>query len=203
LRSWKGSSPVGWLAGQFVVARRRIVAVLFGASSENTASRPRTHEINAPSSSWRTRRNASSRGSSRPSRSSSPATRTQVWPGVEVFAAQAVAATLEGEDLGVVDQSIDHRGGGHVVAEDLRDRRSPPRAGGPSASAAWAKVAGTSVSTEMGIREANASASAPARRGVSTRRSANCENGATASNAVEVRDTQWAKAPGGAAPSPK
>jgi len=38
---------------------------------------------------------------------------------VEVFAAQAVAVAFEGEDLGVVDEPVDHGGGGHVVAEDF------------------------------------------------------------------------------------
>ena len=36
--------------------------------------------------------------------------------GVEVFAAQAVTVAFEGEDFGVVDEPVDHRGGGHVVA---------------------------------------------------------------------------------------
>src|SRR3954453_7091872 len=40
-------------------------------------------------------------------------------PGVEVLAAQAVAVAFEREDLAVVDEPVDHRGGGHVVAEDL------------------------------------------------------------------------------------
>src|SRR3954451_11637919 len=40
-------------------------------------------------------------------------------PGVEVLAFEAVAVALEREDLAVVDESVDHRGGGHVVAEDL------------------------------------------------------------------------------------
>jgi hypothetical protein len=35
------------------------------------------------------------------------------------FAAQPVDVALQGNDLGVVDQPVDHRGGGHVVAEDL------------------------------------------------------------------------------------
>lgn len=39
--------------------------------------------------------------------------------GVEVFASEPVAVAFEGEDLGVVDQPVDHRGGGHVVTEDL------------------------------------------------------------------------------------
>jgi hypothetical protein len=32
---------------------------------------------------------------------------------------EAVAVALEGDDLGVVDGAVDHRGGDHVVAEDL------------------------------------------------------------------------------------
>src|SRR5215216_3954931 len=43
-------------------------------------------------------------------------------PGVEVFAAEAVTVALEREDLAVVDEPVDHRGGGHVVAEDLAPR---------------------------------------------------------------------------------
>jgi hypothetical protein len=35
------------------------------------------------------------------------------------FAAQAVAVAFEREDLGVVDEPVDHCGGRHVVAEDL------------------------------------------------------------------------------------
>src|SRR5256885_1876916 len=42
--------------------------------------------------------------------------------GVEVLAAQPVAVAFEAEDFGVVDQPVDHRGGGHVVAEDLSPR---------------------------------------------------------------------------------
>jgi hypothetical protein len=38
---------------------------------------------------------------------------------VELFAAQAVALAFHGEDFGVVEEPIDHGGGGHVVAEDL------------------------------------------------------------------------------------
>jgi hypothetical protein len=49
--------------------------------------------------------------------------------GVEVLAAQSVAVALEGEDLGVVDEPVDHRGGGQLLArgqvihavEDVRD----------------------------------------------------------------------------------
>jgi hypothetical protein len=43
-------------------------------------------------------------------------------PRVEVLAAQPIAVAFEAEDLGVVDEPVDHRGGGHVVAEDF-----PPR----------------------------------------------------------------------------
>ena len=39
--------------------------------------------------------------------------------GVEVAVPEPVAVALEAEDLGVVDEPVDHRGGGHVVAEDL------------------------------------------------------------------------------------
>ena len=39
--------------------------------------------------------------------------------GVEVFAAEAVAVAFEAEDLGVVDEPVDHRGGDDVVAEDF------------------------------------------------------------------------------------
>jgi hypothetical protein len=37
----------------------------------------------------------------------------------EVAVFEAVAVALEGEDLGVVDEAVDHRGGDDVVAEDL------------------------------------------------------------------------------------
>ncbi len=43
-------------------------------------------------------------------------------PGVEGFASEPVAVALRAEDLGVVDEAVDHRGGGHVVAEDLAPR---------------------------------------------------------------------------------
>ena len=39
--------------------------------------------------------------------------------GGEVLVAQAVAVAFQGEDLGVVDEAVDHRGGHDVVAEDL------------------------------------------------------------------------------------
>jgi len=37
----------------------------------------------------------------------------------EVAVFEAVAVALEGEDLGVVDEAVDHRGGDDVVSEDL------------------------------------------------------------------------------------
>jgi hypothetical protein len=37
----------------------------------------------------------------------------------EVAVFEAVAVAFEGEDLGVVDEAVDHRGGDGVVAEDL------------------------------------------------------------------------------------
>ena len=37
----------------------------------------------------------------------------------EVAVAQPVGVTFEGDDLGVVDQAVDHRGGHDVVAEDF------------------------------------------------------------------------------------
>src|SRR3954447_15888235 len=40
------------------------------------------------------------------------------WAG-EVAVFEAVAVAFEGEDLGVVDQAVDHGGGDDVVAEDL------------------------------------------------------------------------------------
>jgi hypothetical protein len=39
--------------------------------------------------------------------------------GAEVFALEAVAVAFEREDLGVVDESVDRRDGGDLVAEDL------------------------------------------------------------------------------------
>jgi hypothetical protein len=36
--------------------------------------------------------------------------------GVEVFASQPVAVA---QDFAVLDESVDHRGGGHVVPEDF------------------------------------------------------------------------------------
>jgi hypothetical protein len=37
----------------------------------------------------------------------------------EVAVFEAVAVALEGEDLGVADEAVDHRGGDDVVSEDL------------------------------------------------------------------------------------
>src|SRR5437879_1161805 len=37
----------------------------------------------------------------------------------EVAVLEPVAVALEGDDLGVVDEAVDHRGGHDVVAEDL------------------------------------------------------------------------------------
>jgi hypothetical protein len=41
------------------------------------------------------------------------------WAAAEVAVAEAVAVALEGEDLGVVDEPVDHRGGDDLVAEGL------------------------------------------------------------------------------------
>ena len=41
------------------------------------------------------------------------------WVGAEVAVLQPVAVALEGEDLGVVDEPVDHGGGDGLVAEDL------------------------------------------------------------------------------------
>ena len=41
----------------------------------------------------------------------------------EVLVAQAVAVALQREDLGVVDEAVDHRRGDDVVAEDLAPGR--------------------------------------------------------------------------------
>jgi hypothetical protein len=41
------------------------------------------------------------------------------WAGSEVAVFESVAVALEADELGVVDESVDHRDGGHVVAEDL------------------------------------------------------------------------------------
>ena len=45
--------------------------------------------------------------------------RPGVWAGPEVAVFEAVAVAFEAEDLGVVDEPVDHRGGDDVVAEDL------------------------------------------------------------------------------------
>ena len=44
------------------------------------------------------------------------------WAG-EVAVFEAVAVALEGEDLGVVNEAVDHRGGGDLVAEDVAPAR--------------------------------------------------------------------------------
>src|SRR3954447_13678238 len=46
-----------------------------------------------------------------------------VWGAGEVAVFEAVAVAFEGEDLGVVDEPVDHGGGDDVVAEDLAPRR--------------------------------------------------------------------------------
>jgi len=43
--------------------------------------------------------------------------------GSEVAVFEPVGVAFEAEDLGVMDEAVDHRGGGHVVAEDLTPRR--------------------------------------------------------------------------------
>src|SRR5688572_24634314 len=43
--------------------------------------------------------------------------------GAEVVVLEAVGIALEREDLGVVDESVDHRSGGGVVAEDFAPGR--------------------------------------------------------------------------------
>ena len=42
--------------------------------------------------------------------------------GTEVAVFEPVGIAFEAEDLGVVDEAVDHCGGGHVVAEDLAPR---------------------------------------------------------------------------------
>jgi hypothetical protein len=44
------------------------------------------------------------------------------WSG-EVAVFEAVAVAFEAEDLGVVDEAVDHCGGGDLVAEDLAPGR--------------------------------------------------------------------------------
>jgi hypothetical protein len=46
------------------------------------------------------------------------------WAAAEVAVAEAVAVALEREDLGVVDEPVDHGGGDDLVAEDLARRRT-------------------------------------------------------------------------------
>jgi hypothetical protein len=41
------------------------------------------------------------------------------WDTSEVAVAQPVGVALEGDDFGMVDEPVDHRGGYDVVAEDL------------------------------------------------------------------------------------
>ena len=41
------------------------------------------------------------------------------WGAGEVAVFEAVGVAFEGEDVGVVDESVDHGGGDDVVAEDL------------------------------------------------------------------------------------
>jgi hypothetical protein len=41
------------------------------------------------------------------------------WDSAEVAVFEAVAVSLHRDGLGVVDEVVDHRGGDHVVAEDL------------------------------------------------------------------------------------
>jgi len=55
--------------------------------------------------------------------------------GPEVAVLEPVGIAFEAEDLGVVDQPVDHRGGGHVVAEDLAPRAEGLVAGDDQASA--------------------------------------------------------------------
>src|SRR4051794_21549685 len=45
------------------------------------------------------------------------------WWGAEVLVLERVGIALEAKDLGVVDESVDHRGGDDVVAEDLAPAR--------------------------------------------------------------------------------
>ena len=41
------------------------------------------------------------------------------WDTAEVSVFESVAVAFEGDDFGVVDEAVDHRGGYDVVAEDL------------------------------------------------------------------------------------
>jgi hypothetical protein len=45
---------------------------------------------------------------------------------VRIAVAQAVGVAFEGEDLGVVDESVDHGGGADVVAEDFAPGEARP-----------------------------------------------------------------------------
>jgi hypothetical protein len=45
------------------------------------------------------------------------------WAGGEVAVFEAVGVAFEGDDLGVVDEPVDHGGGGDLVAEDLAPGR--------------------------------------------------------------------------------
>jgi hypothetical protein len=48
----------------------------------------------------------------------------------EVAVFEAVRVAFQREDLGVVNEPVDHRGGGDVVAEDLSPGDGPPRRSG-------------------------------------------------------------------------
>ena len=41
------------------------------------------------------------------------------WWAAEVAVLESVGVAFEGDDVGVVDEAVDHRGGDGVVAEDL------------------------------------------------------------------------------------
>ena len=43
--------------------------------------------------------------------------------GSEVAVFEAVGIAFEAEDFGVMDEPVDHRGGGHVITEDLAPGR--------------------------------------------------------------------------------
>jgi hypothetical protein len=78
----------------------------------NSLSRP---VVNAPSCRGLSRPRSRARRARRRGASGSV---VAGW-GAEVFALEAVAVAFEREDLGVVDESVDHRDGGDLVAEDL------------------------------------------------------------------------------------
>jgi hypothetical protein len=44
--------------------------------------------------------------------------RSDAGKGVDAAVAEPVAGALEGQDVGVVDDAVDHRGGDGLVAED-------------------------------------------------------------------------------------